>query len=269
MAPHASVLTLATPVSPVEEDTRRLFELIAREPRPSVVKQLRDEVVTLNLPLAHGVASHYRRRGIDHDDLNQVACLGLVKAVHGFRIEVGRPFPAYARPTISGEIKRHFRDHGWMVRPPRHLQEVHAALRESRNELAQSLGRVPTIHEVASEAGIPGEEAALAEGLDSAYSCASLDAPSGEGTRCLADGLADEEDPYELVEVHEVLRPAIASLDDAEREVLRLRFVEGLSQREVGERIGVSQMQVSRLLASILTRLRQQVTADQEQLAAG
>ena len=262
MAPHASVRTTVRQERDVDHRTLTLFELIAREHREPERRRLRDEVVRLNLPLAHGLAAHYRRRGIEHEDLDQVACLGLVKAVRGFRLEVGRPFPAYARPTISGEIKRHFRDHGWMVRPPRHLQEAHARLRTTHTGLAQSLGRMPTVEEVAADAGVPEPDAVLADGLDSAYSCASLDAPCGEGSRCLADGLPDQEDPFELVEVHEVLRPALAELTDTERQILRLRFVDGLSQREIGERIGTSQMQVSRLLAGILGRLREQVMED-------
>jgi len=239
----------------VDRRTLHLFEQLERERREPERRRIREEVVLLNLGIARGMASRYRHRGVDADDLDQVAYVGLVKAANGFRLAVGRTFPAYACPTISGEIKRHFRDHGWMVRPPRRLQEVHAELRSCQSELGQRLGRNPTPAEVDRRAKLTEAEVRAASRLDSAYRCASLDAPTGDGSACLGDWVAEEGDPFETVEARAMLASLLRGLSDVERELLRLRFVEELSQREIGEVLGVSQMQVSRLLSRLISRL--------------
>jgi RNA polymerase sigma-B factor len=240
----------------VDGRTLHLFEALEDEPREPERRRIREEVVLLNLGMARGIASRYRHRGVEVDDLDQVAYVGLVKATHGFRLAVGRTFPAYACPTISGEIKRHFRDHGWMVRPPRHLQEVHAELRSCQGELGQHLGRNPTATEVARRAKLTAADLRAASRLDSAYQCASLDAPAGDGTACLGDWVAQEGDPFEAVEARAVLATLLRGLSEVERELVRLRYVQELSQREIGETLGISQMQVSRLLSRLILRLR-------------
>ncbi|HEX8971363.1 sigma-70 family RNA polymerase sigma factor [Oryzihumus sp.] len=240
----------------VDRRTIHLFEELEQERREAERRRIRNEVVLLNLGMARGIASRYRHRGMEGDDLDQVAYVGLVKATHGFRLAVGHTFPAYACPTISGEIKRHFRDHGWMVRPPRHLQEVHAELRSCAGELGQRLGHDPTAAEVARRAKLTPADTRAASRLDSAYRCASLDAPTGDGTACLGELVAEEGNPFEAVEVRAILGSLLHGLSDAERDLLRLRFAEELSQREIGEVLGISQMQVSRLLSRLISRLR-------------
>ena len=219
--------------------------------------RLQQEVVLSNLGLADSIAARYAGRGIDWDDLVQVVRVGLLKAVVGYRSGKGSSFPAYAIPTIAGEIKRYFRDYGWMVRPPRRLQELHSELSSVEPDLQQRLHRAPSAGELAGALGVgPGE---LSDALvaRSGYTALSLDAPTlTDSSLSLGDGLYDESDAYGAVERAEWLRPAMARLTDRERQIIRLRFVDGLTQEQIGRHLGVSQMQVSRLLVSILSRLR-------------
>jgi RNA polymerase sigma-B factor len=242
--------------------TRALFEQLAHEKRAAVRHRLRDEVVALNLEYARAMAARYRGRGIDADDLLQVACLGLVKAARAFSLDVGDSFLAYARPTIEGELKRHFRDCAWAIRPPRRLQELHAHSRRAEAGLAQTLGHQASTSELAEHVGAPETEMREAASLGSCFSCLSLSTPREPDGACLADTLADTSDAYERVRRHQVLAPALASLSNKEQRVLQLRFVEGLSQAEIGRRIGTSQMQVSRLLVRILETLRSELDPD-------
>lgn len=243
----------------VNGQTMRLFQQIEHEPRDTRRRRLRDQVILLNVGLARGVAARYRHRGMEAADLEQVAYVGLVKAARGFCLDAGCSFPAYARPTISGEIKRHFRDHGWMVRPPRHLQEVHAELRRCEAALGQRLGRGPTPAEVFRASHLSAADQQAVSALDSAYQCASLDAPTGDGAGCVGDRVPSREDPFAVLESRLVLAGLLDDLSSSERELLRLRFGEELSQREIGEILGMSQMQVSRLLSRVIGRLREQV----------
>jgi RNA polymerase sigma-B factor len=216
---------------------------------------LRDEAVLLTLDLPEQVARRYRGRGIDHDDLVQVGRLGLVKAALGYRAGVGSSFVSYAMPTISGEVKRHFRDCGWAVRPPRRLQEVRALLGADEEQLTQSLRRSPTTDEIADALGLDPREVSLAKQCGSAYSTLSLDLPDERGGS-RADAVADESAEIEQMLRLSSLRSVLALLTDRERLIVRLRFVEEQTQSEIGTALGVSQMQVSRLLTSILARLR-------------
>jgi RNA polymerase sigma-B factor len=244
--------------SDVDDQTLELFGEIEHESREGRRRQLRDSVVLLNLGMARSIASRYRHRGVESDDLEQVAYVGLVKATRGFRLGAGRTFTAYARPTISGEIKRYFRDHGWMVRPPRHLQEVRAELRACEEELSHRLGRRPTEAEVAFRSRLAPDDLQAARQLSSAYHCDSLDAPVGDESATLAERVAEPGDPFEPVERWSVLTGLLRELSAFDRELLRLRYVEDLSQSEIGRVLGVSQMQVSRLLSRLLGRLREQ-----------
>lgn len=249
-------------LDPADRD-RRTEQLLheAAALRGARKQELLDQVVLLNGPVAEAIAGRYRARGIDSDDLVQVAYLGLIKASQGYRKGEGPGFLAYAAPTISGEIKRHFRDHGWMVRPPRRLQELRSAAMITSADLLQRHGRSPTEAELAEHLGVEVEELSEAELADGCFSALSLDAPGpSDGGAALVDLLVDDVDTFDHVENMAMLRPALASLSERDRRILLLRFVRGRTQEEIGREIGVSQMQVSRLLTRILTALRTELT---------
>lgn len=217
--------------------------------------ETRERIVLAALDLADSVALKYRGRGVDHEDLRQVARLALVHAAARYRPAAGR-FTAFAVPTIMGEVKRHFRDHGWVVRPPRSLQESRAAVTYAQESLRHLLGRDATLEEVAEHLGC--EASTVRETLlcSSGFRPASLDAPFAPSGSCLGESIVDPEDPYASIDLRAMLRDGLRLLNDREMLVVRLRFEEELSQAVIGERIGVSQMQVSRILTSITHRLR-------------
>jgi RNA polymerase sigma-B factor len=227
-----------------------------------------EAVVLLNLGLADGIASRYLGRGIDRDDLVQVARLGLVKAVHRFRPGLGQSFAGFAAPTIAGEIKRHFRDTGWMVRPPRRLQELGARLRDVEKDLEQDLHRRPDADELADALDVDAVDVRAAREAASSFHALSLDMPTGPESGGSTD-LAPEEadDPFSAIDDAEWLRAALVDLTERERLVLRLRFVDVLTQSDIADQIGVSQMQVSRILRSTLSRIRVQLEASLESAA--
>jgi len=240
------------------ERTRELFVLLDHTSDEAEQARLRDEVVTLNLSVADGIASRYSGRGVPQDDLEQVARLALVRVVRDFRLDRECDFLAYAVPSIRGALKRHFRDSGWTVRPPRRVQEAQLLMNSTRPELVQRLGREPTVPEMAAAIGVHEETVIEALAVDSCYSPDSLDRPMDvEGGGVTLGGCIGHEDPeFDLCEHRTVLGPLIRGLSDRDRRVLELRFVEGLTQTEVGRAIGVSQMQVSRILSRILGDLR-------------
>ncbi len=214
------------------------------------------EAVMLTLDLADKVARRYRGRGIEADDLRQVARMALVKAVWGYRPGRGSGFAAYAVPTIAGEIKRHFRDCGWAVRPPRRLQEIRADLAAAEETLRQECRREPTTGELAESLGLGAAEVREVRQCSGAYRALSLDLPAAVSTveqQLAAHGT----DPFWAYDLRAALGEALSRLSEQEREIVRLRFVEERTQSEIGRVLGVSQMQVSRLLAAILGRLRQ------------
>ncbi len=220
----------------------------------------RDAIVERFMPLARQLAARYQRPEEPFDDVFQVACFGLLKAVERFDVGRGVAFSSYAVPTITGEIKRHFRDRTWSVRVPRDLQEL--ALRVDRvvGDLTRELGRQPSVDEVARAVDVTGEEVLEAMQAAGAYRSASLDAPRASVDEDAGDTLGDAmgitEDGYERAEQRALLQSLMDGLTMREREVVRLRFDEDLTQAEIGERIGVSQMQVSRVLRQAITRLR-------------
>ena len=225
-------------------------------------QELLDEVVLLNAPVARSIASRYRSKGVDSDDLEQVAYLGLVKAANGYRTDASTAFLSYAVPTIRGELKRYFRDCAWTVRPPRRVQEMQGSIAAAEPELIQRLGHVPSDEETAKALGTEPGEIAEASSVRGCFSALSLDAPGApEGGTSLIDTVADAESGYDLVENVHTLTPAVASLGDRDKRILELRFRNGLTQEEIGEELGVSQMQVSRLLRGILDRLRSELAA--------
>jgi RNA polymerase sigma-B factor len=233
----------------------------------------RDAIVERFLPLARQLAARYQRPEEPFDDVFQVACFGLVKAVDRFNLERGVAFSSYAVPTIMGEIKRHFRDRTWAVRVPRDLQEL--ALRVDRvvAELTRELGRQPSVEEVAGAIDVEADEVLEAMEASSAYRATSLETPRSGGDDDPGDTLADSvgtiDDGFARAEQRAVLDALMRSLTPREREVVRLRFEEDLTQAAIGERIGVSQMQVSRLLRQALARLRTLARVEQAGGGAG
>ena len=247
----------------IAETTQELLIEADSTPDPRH-QQLLDEVVILNAPVARSIASRYRSKGVDPDDLEQVAYLGLVKAANGYRLDASTAFLSYAVPTIRGELKRYFRDCAWTVRPPRRVQEMQGSIAAAEPELTQRLGHVPTDEETAEALGTDAEEVVEATSVRGCFNALSLDAPGAvEGGTSLLDTVADSEDGYELVENVHTLTPAVASLGDRDKRILELRFRNGFTQEEIGNELGVSQMQVSRLLRGILDRLRSELAAPQ------
>jgi RNA polymerase sigma-B factor len=217
---------------------------------------LREELVDRFMPLARSLAMRYRGGSEPIDDLVQVANLGLVKAIDGFDPGRGKPFTAYAVPTILGELRRHFRDHVWPVHLPRSLQERTLEVEEAMTRLTEKLGRVPTIAQIAERLELEQEEVLEAMRADEARRTLSLDAPrhrDEDESVPMVETVASEDAGYDAVEAS--LSARAAGLDEREWRVLRLRFVDNLNQYEIGERIGVSQMQVSRIIRAALRKL--------------
>jgi RNA polymerase sigma-B factor len=220
----------------------------------------RRELVERFLPLARQLASRYSYTDEAQDDLVQVAAVGLIKAVDRFEPERASTFVNYAVPTILGELKRHFRDKGWAVHVPRSMQERALEVNKAIGTLSTDLGRSPNAKEIAAHLGISTEQALEGMEAATAYDSLSLEAPPPGGDdderRTYADTIHTEEQGYELVELGQVLSGTLKALPDRERVILHLRFVEDLTQAEIAERVGVSQMHVSRLLRRSLDKLR-------------
>ena len=219
----------------------------------------RDELVARFLPLATRLAQRYHRGAEPLDDLVQVASMGLLKAIDRFDPDRGTAFSSFAVPTIAGELKRYFRDKSWAVRVPRALQESTQRVDHTTNLLADELARTPTVAEVAGALGMPPEQVLEAREAATAYRAESLDRPCGEDEHgaAVVDTLGADEPGYLQAEQSATLEAMMSILSDREREVLRLRFAEDLTQSEIGHRIGVSQMHVSRLLRRAVTRLHE------------
>jgi len=224
--------------------------------------RLRERAIEAWLPLANHLAHRYYGRGEPQDDLTQTATIGLIKAVDRFDPDRGVDFAGFAIPTILGEIKRHFRDRTWSIRVPRRLQELRAAITGANNTLSHTLGRSPTVADIATHLGVT-EESVL-EGLEGAmaYSATSLATPIGtEGARELGDTLGGYDHDLELVDMRMALGPALASLDDRAQKIVALRFYGNLTQAQIAEQLGISQMHVSRLLSRALLTLRHRINA--------
>ncbi len=237
-------------------------ELASFAPSSMEFQRQRDKIVERCLPLADHIARRFEGRGEPRDDLVQVARVGLVNAVIRFDVEAGSDFVSFAVPTIMGEVRRHFRDNSWSVKVPRRLKELHLRLGAATAELSQRLGRAPTATELAAELGMERDE--VVEGLvaGSSYNTLSIDTGGGsddDDARAIADTLGDVDAGLDRIEDREALRPLLESLPERERIVLVLRFFESMTQTQIAERVGISQMHVSRLLAKSLTRLRDQL----------
>jgi len=240
--------------------TRELFSLALSTDSEAERRELMDEVIRMHLDLAHAEAARYRSRGVPLDDLRQVAALALTKAARGYDVTTGHDFLAYAVPTIRGELRKHFRDHGWMIRPPRRIQELQARINAAEAELSYQLGRSPAPAEIAAHLGEDTESVIEALASDGCFVPASLDHPAGgDGSTTLGELLPFEDNEHRASEARLMLSPVLGQLAERDRRILNMRFYEGLTQREIAARIGVTQMQVSRLLTRILGQLRNSV----------
>ncbi|PVG83304.1 B/F/G family RNA polymerase sigma-70 factor [Nocardioides gansuensis] len=250
------------------EVTRRrsaaLFQQLLGDGTDAERSVARDELVHLHLPLVEHCARRFRNRGEPHEDLVQVGTIGLIKAIDRFETDRGVEFSTYATPTIIGEIKRYFRDKGWAIRVPRRLQELRMQIGSTAAELSHKLGRSPTPRELAEAIGCTVEE--IVEGIESAnaYSTLSLDASddSGDGPPSMLDSLGIDDAGLEHVEIRESVKPLLEGLGEREKRILLLRFFRNMTQSQIAEEIGVSQMHVSRLLTRTLAQLRQSLEAD-------
>ncbi|WP_395659428.1 SigB/SigF/SigG family RNA polymerase sigma factor [Nocardioides sp.] len=227
---------------------------------PARQAMIDDELVRLNMPLARDLSRRFRGRGIADDDLEQVAYVGLVKAVKGFHADRGHEFVSFAVPTIRGEIRRHFRDLGWTVRPPRSIQETQGKISGCESELYQQLGRAPRPSEIAAHLGLDVEQVIDALGANGCFAPASLDAPGlGEDDETVGQRLGDLDAGFDLAEARATLQPLLAKLSRRERLIVEMRFFRGCTQAEIGKEIGVSQMHVSRLISRLVNRMREEL----------
>ncbi|MBV9057585.1 MAG: SigB/SigF/SigG family RNA polymerase sigma factor [Pseudonocardiales bacterium] len=237
---------------------RRYAELDPNDPeRPG----LREQLINGYLPVAEHIARRFAGRGEPLDDLMQVATVGLINAVDRFEPGRGSDFFSFAVPTITGEVRRYFRDHGWSTRVPRRLKDLHIAIRSALAELSQQLGRAPRPSEIADRLGLPVAE--VIEGLQAgeAYRSSSLDEMlgSGEGKATLGEFIGGLDGELALIDDREALRPLLAQLPPRERTIIALRFFRQLTQTQIAEQVGISQMHVSRVLRQTLAYLHEQM----------
>jgi RNA polymerase sigma-B factor len=245
----------------LDSDIDELAAGLASSTHPEQRASIHERMVLRALPLADTIAGRYRLRGIETDDLVQVGRTALVKAVHRYRPGTGSGFCAFAVPTISGELKRWFRDQGWSVRPPRRVQELRSSLMVEEERLRHALERQPRDCELAAELGVSPDEVAEARLCSGSYRAASLDVVTPWGSS-LADHVAVEESAADAIVLLHALGWAVARLSPRQQLLLRLRFVDELTQQQIGQQLGVSQMQVSRLLRGALDRLRADLESD-------
>jgi RNA polymerase sigma-B factor len=221
----------------------------------------REAAVERFLPLARRLARRYTRSAVPMEDLVQVASLGLLKAIEGFDPDKGQAFPSYAIPTILGELRRYFRDHGWATHVPRGAQERALSVRDARDHLTNATGSAPTVNQLAEFMEISTED--VMEGLIAlnAYDASSLDTPVNEESDSLphSDSIGRVEEGFALAESRAMLEPALRNLSSRERQILEMRFAEDLTQSEIADRLGVSQMQISRVLRRTLDGLRSSI----------
>jgi RNA polymerase sigma-B factor len=261
-APHASPFPRRAGCA--GEDSREIERRLLLRYHQEGDLQAREELCERFLPLARDLALRYTYTDEPFDDLLQVASLGLVKAIDRFEPGRGSKFTSYAAPTILGELKRHFRDKGWSLHVPRDLQERTLAVSRATELLSTELGRSPKVREVADHLGCSVEQVLEAQEAAASYEAASLDAPTARGdeeSASLVELLGGEDSAYELVEDRDAIASTWLALPEVERTVVELRFMHDLTQREIGERIGYSQMHVSRLLRRALNRLESAAAA--------
>src|SRR3954454_22566529 len=227
--------------------------------------QAREQLIEQYMSLVRSLARRYSYRGEQLEDLIQIGAIGLIKAIDRLDLDRGVELTTYATPNIIGEIKRHFRDKGWSVRVPRGLQELNVQLSRLVEQLTVQLGRSPTITELAKAAGVEEEEVLEALGFGRAFSSPPPSSGSGgDGEEDLdpLESIGTEEHQYEVSEDRAVLAPGFKALDERERKILQLRFFEGLTQSQIAQQVGISQMHVSRLIRRSLEKIRDEIAAD-------
>ena len=245
---------------PDRDRTHQLFaELSGSQPGSPRRQQIRSALVEIHLPLVRYLAHRFIGRGEPADDLLQIGTIGLLQSIDRFEQERGLEFSTFATPNIVGEIKRHFRDRGPMVRVPRRLQELQSEVAVGVNELSQRLGRAPTVAELAGHLRVSQEQVIEATESARAYSAVPIDVPSAATGRTIAESLVEPDTALDHVELRHALRPVLAGLHERERQALLLRFVENKTQSEIAGVLGISQVHVSRLLAKTLAELREQL----------
>jgi RNA polymerase sigma-B factor len=261
--PAEGALTVPEQRAPLDRDSRgatstRLLRQAAAESDPVEAKRLQDEVVVMHMGLARAIAARYRGRGIAEEDLVQAATMALLKAARHFDASRDVEFLSYAVVTMKGEVKRQFRDFGWMVRPPRTIQKLQADVSRAEGELLHRLGRSPKVAEVAEHLDVGEDEVLEALSADGCFTPTSLDLPVGEGgTVALGDTLGDDSSTeWDEAEARVMLLPAVRALPELERTILYLRFFRQQTQSQIATEVGVTQMQVSRILSRVLTSLR-------------
>lgn len=249
--------------------TARALAAVAETTSERRREELLDYVVRINMAVARTVAGRYFHRGVDEDDLVQVAYMALTRAARDFDAHRHQDFLSYAVPTIRGELKKHFRDHGWMVRPPRRVQEAQARITRAEGALSQELGRPARPSEIAAHLDMDLDEVIEALAADGCFSPSSLDRPLSTnddgGGASLVDFLGEADQATPAAEARVVLGPVVRQLKPRDRRIVYLRFFEQRSQQEIADEIGVTQMQVSRLLARILRDLRRDLTSAESQ----
>ncbi|WP_203335730.1 sigma-70 family RNA polymerase sigma factor [Nocardioides limicola] len=252
------------PHSGVSRDRRRrltagLLRQADRAEDPDQRASLINQVIVLNISVARSIASRYRRRDVPVEDLEQVANAALVRSAQQFDVSRQRDFLAYAVPSIRGELRRYFRDHGWTVRPPRRVQELQSLVVEKREQLRAKDRGNPTDADIAEALDVPEDDVSEALRAEGCFTPTSLDSPVGEqGTTALGDLIADPDSArgQEAAEARVMLRPVLRRLKVRDRKLLRLRFRDGMTQQEIADEFGVTQTQVSRLLGRVLRDLR-------------
>jgi RNA polymerase sigma-B factor len=246
------------------QDLAPLFRELAESATESLRRAIRDRLVTGHLPLAEHIARRFRNRGQSDDDLTQVATVGLINAVDRFDPDRGTDFLAFAVPTITGEIRRYFRDSTWAIRVPRRLKELHATVNSAAAVLGQELGRSPRPSELAAELNLTVEEVYEALQVGFAYRSESLDDNANDdGGSGPSDGhLGVEDADLATVENREALYPALSRLPEREASIVMMRFFGSMTQTQIADKIGISQMHVSRLLAASLKTLRGEIDSD-------
>jgi RNA polymerase sigma-B factor len=238
------------------------FAALAATTDPAARATLRGRLIEAHLHLAYGIAGRYSHTGPGYEDVRQVAALALVEAVNRFDPGLGRVFTAFAVPTITGSLKRHFRDHGWMLHPPRRIKELRLHVRTATDRLTQQLRHAPTVSDLAAHLDCSPQEICEALCTDDALRPVSIETPVGatdHGGTTLVAILGSPDAAYTHVENVETLRPALAELSERELRVVTMRFAGNLSQAQIAERLGCSQMQISRTLRAALDRLRRKL----------
>ena len=247
---------MAHTAAPFDPSTRDLFALLHASDDPVERRHTAERIVEAHLSLCDTLAGRYRGRGVDHDDLVQVARMALWLAIERYRPDQGATFTSYAIPTITGELKRYFRDHCWVVRPPRHIQDLRVVTARAREDLEQTTGRAVTTQEIGDHLGIDQRDVAEVMIARAGYRPLSLDAPAAVENATLGSSLAADGDLASELTQHLALHGALKELSERDLQVLVWRFEDELTQSEIAMRLGLSQMQVSRIIRRILDQTR-------------